>query len=58
MTDARLDRLSPKLREVHKLARQGLTPAEIGKRLLSEFAVRTFLEDIEERLNPPLGTEG
>jgi DNA-binding NarL/FixJ family response regulator len=50
----RLQRLSPKMRAVHELDLQGLTPAEIGKRLLlSEFAVRTFLEVIEERLNPP-----
>jgi DNA-binding CsgD family transcriptional regulator len=39
---------------VHELDLRGLTPAEIGRRLLlSEFAVRIFLEDIEDRLNPP-----
>jgi DNA-binding CsgD family transcriptional regulator len=36
---------------VHELDLQGLTPAEIGRRMrLSEFAVRIFLEDIEDRL--------
>lgn len=43
---------------VHELDLQGLAPAEIGRRMrLSEFAVRTFLEVIEERLNPSPGTE-
>jgi DNA-binding NarL/FixJ family response regulator len=47
-------RLSPKMLAVHELDLQGLTPAEIGRRLLlSEFTVRTFLENIELRLNPP-----
>ena len=51
-------RLSPKMLAVHELDLQGLTPAEIGRRMrLSEFAVRTFLETIEERLNPPAETE-
>jgi DNA-binding NarL/FixJ family response regulator len=50
----RLARLSPKMRAVRELDLQGLAPAEIGRRLrLSEFAVRIFLQDIEERLNPP-----
>jgi len=58
MTDPRLSRLSPKMRAVHELDLRGLSPAEIGKRLLlSEFAVRTFLEVIEERLNPSPETE-
>jgi hypothetical protein len=58
VTDPRLNRPSPKMRAVHELDLRGLTPAEIGKRLLmSEFAVRTFLEVIEERLNPSPQTE-
>jgi DNA-binding CsgD family transcriptional regulator len=49
----RLQRLSPKMRAVHELDLQGLTPAEIGKRLLlSEFAVRTFLEVIRGAPQP------
>jgi DNA-binding NarL/FixJ family response regulator len=52
-------RLSPKMLAVHELDLRGLTPAEIGRRLLlSEFAVRIFLEDIEDRLNPPPETAG
>jgi hypothetical protein len=48
------DRLSPKMRWVYLFARQGLTPREIGARLLlSEFAVRLFLQDIEERRHSP-----
>lgn len=51
-------RLSPKMLAVHELDLQGLPPAEIGRRMrLSEFAVRTFLEVIEERLNPPPETD-
>ena len=51
-------RLSPKMLAVHELDLQGLPPAEIGRRMrLSEFAVRTFLELIEERLNPPPETD-
>jgi DNA-binding CsgD family transcriptional regulator len=47
-------RLSPKMMAVHELDLEGLTPAEIGRRMqLSEFAVQTFLEVIKERLNPP-----
>jgi DNA-binding NarL/FixJ family response regulator len=58
MKDPGLERLSPKMRAVHELDLQGLTPAEIGRRLLvSEFTVRTFLEVIEERLNPAPETE-
>jgi DNA-binding NarL/FixJ family response regulator len=54
----RLDRLSPKQRAVYDLDREGLGPAEIGRRMqLSEFAVRLFLQDIEERLNPPPATD-
>jgi DNA-binding CsgD family transcriptional regulator len=59
MVEDPLERLSPKMLAVHELDLQGLTPAEIGRRMrLSEFAVRTFLEDIEERLNPSPETEG
>ena len=51
MVEDPLERLSPKMLLVHELDLQGLTPAEIGRRLLlSEFAVRNFLEVIEERL--------
>ena len=58
MVENPLERLSPKMLAVHELDLQGLAPAEIGRRMrLSEFAVRTFLEVIEERLNPSPGTE-
>jgi DNA-binding CsgD family transcriptional regulator len=51
MVENPLERLSPKMLAVHELDLQGLTPAEIGRRMrLSEFAVRIFLEDIEDRL--------
>jgi DNA-binding CsgD family transcriptional regulator len=46
-------RLSPKMRWVYLFARRGLTPKEIGRRLLmSEFTVRMFLENIESRRHP------
>jgi DNA-binding NarL/FixJ family response regulator len=52
MVENPLERLSPKMLAVHELDLQGLTPAEIGRRLLlSEFTVKLFLEDIEERLS-------
>jgi DNA-binding NarL/FixJ family response regulator len=58
MVEDPLERLSPKMLAVHELDLQGLAPAEIGRRMrLSEFAVRTFLEIIEERLNPAPETE-
>jgi hypothetical protein len=58
MVDDPLERLSPKMLAVHELDLQGLAPAEIGRRMrLSEFAVQTFLEVIEERRNPAPQTE-
>jgi DNA-binding NarL/FixJ family response regulator len=58
MVEDPLERLSPKMLAVHELDLQGLSPKEIGRRLLlSEFTVRTFLEIIEERLNPAPETE-
>jgi DNA-binding CsgD family transcriptional regulator len=57
-----LNRLSPRMREVYDLDRQGLSPEEIGRRLLlSEFSVQMYLENIELRLawdpRPPYDDE-
>ena len=52
MVENPLERLSPKMLAVHELDLQGLAPVEIGRRMqLSEFAVRLFLQDIEDRLS-------
>jgi DNA-binding NarL/FixJ family response regulator len=54
----RLNRLSPRMREVYDLHQQGLTPAEIGRVLtMSEHTAQVFIENAEERLHPPWETE-
>ena len=46
------DRLSPRKRQVWTLHQEGLSPAEIGRRLtISEFSASMFLEGVRAEID-------